>query len=328
MRLHQDAAKRSGSGTRSGTERPLVNATVKRRDEIATMELPDVFTAVRPSIVAFASRLVRKKDPSAPLLPQFIGTGFFVDRRGLVATNRHVVEALRALPIHPEEGYPAAMALVFTESARGDGGSEVGCMGVGIRQYWPLTTFNAPEYYYGDPLPDVAWVQLEVQEVPPLELSAEPWVIKVGTSVATAGFPLGDAALTAYKSINQITPTLRHGIVSSVFPFPCAHPHGFTIDVTSQGGASGSPIFLASQPTVVGLLHAGFDGTNFTFAVPGSILKGALDSLLQTVTINLDGVKTLEALKARGIQPFEWQRRRTSAAPDGSEVDGTPSGRG
>lgn len=280
------------------------------------MELTEVFTAVRPSIVAFASRRVRKRGPDDPLLPELLGTGFFIDRRGLVATNRHVVEALQALPVHPVEGYPAAMALVFTDIQYDDSGSEAGLMAVGIRQYWPLTTFAAPEHYRGDPLPDLAWVQLEVQDVPALELAVEPWVIRVGTSIATAGFPLGDSAMTPYRSINQITPTLRHGIVSSVFPFPCAHPHGFTIDAASQGGQSGSPIFLADRPSVVGLLHAGFDGTNITFAVPVSILGGALESLLQSISVNVEGVQTLASLKARGIKPFQWERRLTAAAPD------------
>ncbi len=56
-------------------------------------------------------------------------------------------------------------------------------------------------------------------------------------------------------------------------------------------------------------------------------LRGALESLLQSVSINLDGVQTLDALKGRGIKPFEWERRLTAAAPDGREVDKTPSGR-
>jgi hypothetical protein len=34
------------------------------------------------------------------------------------------------------------------------------------------------------------------------------------------------------------------------------------------GGESGSPIFLADSPAVVGLLHAGFDHTNITIALP------------------------------------------------------------
>ena len=127
------------------------------------MELTDVFAAVRPSIVAFASRRVLRRDSSKPLLPRFIGTGFFVDQRGLVATNRHVVEALRDLPSHPELGYPAAMALVSTAIESDPSGQSAGLMDVDIREYWPLTTFQEPEHYYGDPLPDLAFVQLEIR---------------------------------------------------------------------------------------------------------------------------------------------------------------------
>jgi S1-C subfamily serine protease len=212
-----------------------------------------------------------------------------------------VVDALRALPPNPEPGEAAAIALVFTEIKTGNSGHAGGAIAATIRGYWPLTNFKAPEFYYGDPLPDVAFVHLNVRGVPPLELATEPWAARVGTRIATAGFPLGDAPLTAYGAVNQITPVLRHGIISSVFPFPCPYPHGFTVDILTQGGASGSPIFLTDSPRVVGLLYAGFDGTNLTFAVPSEILKGALDSLLGSTSIDLEGVPTLQELTASAL---------------------------
>jgi S1-C subfamily serine protease len=61
------------------------------------MTLPDVYEQVRPAIVAFISRLVVHKKGDAPAFPSIIGTGFFIDPRGIVATNRHVIDELQKL---------------------------------------------------------------------------------------------------------------------------------------------------------------------------------------------------------------------------------------
>jgi len=78
------------------------------------MELLDTFEAVRPSIVAFASRLSITRQPGTkPILPPIIGTGFVVDSRGWVATNRHVTDVLRSLPPNPKTGAHSAVAVVW-----------------------------------------------------------------------------------------------------------------------------------------------------------------------------------------------------------------------
>jgi hypothetical protein len=105
---------------------------------------------------------------------------------------------------------------------------------------------------------------------------------------------MGNAALTIYGSINSITPLLRHGIVSSVFPFPCPTPHGFTTDIMTQGGESGSPIFLPDRPVVVGLLHAGFDNTNVTIALPSLMVAETYRGIRERVEYDFNGVPTLE----------------------------------
>jgi hypothetical protein len=58
------------------------------------------------------------------------------------------------------------------------------------------------------------------------------------------------------KKINQMTPFVRRGIVSSVYPFSIPQPHGFTIDIMQQGGSSGSPIFYADRPEVIGMMSS------------------------------------------------------------------------
>jgi hypothetical protein len=57
-----------------------------------------LYEAVRPALVGFASRVVQG---GLPKFRHIIGTGFVVDERGIVATNRPVVDALMQLPPYP-----------------------------------------------------------------------------------------------------------------------------------------------------------------------------------------------------------------------------------
>jgi hypothetical protein len=47
-------------------------------------------------------------------------------------------------------------------------------------------------------------------------------------------YPMGTLPLTALGKLNQVSPFIRHGIVSSVFPMPAALPHGFTTDIIQR----------------------------------------------------------------------------------------------
>jgi hypothetical protein len=131
--------------------------------------------------------------------------------------------------------------------------------------------------------------------VPALELATDLHTLDIGMPIATAGFALGHHALTGYGKVLQLTPMLRHGIVSSLYPFPCPSPHGFTVDIMTQGGESGSPIFMPDSPVVVGLLYSGFDGTNITVALPAPVLSASLNNYLATVPLELSGVPTLQS---------------------------------
>ncbi len=83
--------------------------------------LSDTFSTIRRSIVAFASLAVVTKRGRQPSFPSLIGTGFVVDTRGIVATNRHVVRALEKLPNNPATGVGSAIALTFSEVQQEDG---------------------------------------------------------------------------------------------------------------------------------------------------------------------------------------------------------------
>lgn len=247
--------------------------------------------------MAFASKVVVTRSKKAPLFPTIIGTGFVVDSRGLVATNRHVVRAMEKLPANPKTGESAAFALAFSNVEMGPDGTSMKVVSIGIRRWDKLTTFGGDEQFYGQPLPDLAFVQLNVSGIPAMSLASEAGSWEVGTSIATAGFPLGKDALAIYGRVNQVAPILRLGIIASVFPFPCPRPHGFTIDVMTLGGESGSPIFRASDGTVVGLLHAGFNGTNITLSLPSWLIAQAFEHYLASAPLDFTTVPTFEEVQ-------------------------------
>ncbi len=272
--------------------------------------ISSIFTAVRPSIVALGSRFARANPDAAPIFPDILGTGFVVDSRGLIVTNRHVAQALLDLPRHPETGQSAAMAVLFDDVRQVEGQDVLGLSMLDIKHYMLLTEFTWTAEYYGDPLPDIALLQLNAQNLPALELVTEPGSWEVGAQITTLGYAMGREAMVIYNRINQVTPFLRSGIISSVFPFPMSKPHGFTIDSMSQGGQSGSPILRTDAPKVLGLLHAGFDGTNITLAVPSHIVAAAVAKMLELNQFHFDGVPTIQELRTRasGRRDFSWDK--------------------
>jgi len=132
---------------------------------------------------------------------------------------------------------------------------------------------------------------------------------------------MGDVPLTVLGKLNQASPFIRHGIVSSVFPCPTALPHGFTIDVVQQGGSSGSPILRAADGVVVGMMSSGVQevrstqsqqatltytlNTNISIAEPAHIIQRALDEFRKSQPINIEKLPTLAERRAKYPKPDE-----------------------
>ena len=274
---------------------------------------------MRPGVVALISRAAHSQiGAPKPTFPDIIGTGFFVDKRGIIATNRHVVESLEQLPKHPSTGRVTAAAIVFLEPRRRDGGTVVGCLFIDVENYWVLGNFQAASRWYGEIDPDLAFVQLRATDTPALKLDERTGLVRAGIDIGTAGFPMGSSAITLHGNITQVMPMLRRGIISSVFPFQAPLPHGFTIDAMVQPGASGSPVFLTDEPTVVGMLSAvmrdtatgtfsseepSFSGmlsiplsTNISIALPSHLIAKALRDLDATGAIRDTGMPTMTSL--------------------------------
>src|SRR5437879_1289916 len=120
--------------------------------------LTKTYADVRRSIVAFGSKTLVSKSTKVPAFPTIIGTGFVVDERGLVVTNRHVVRALEKLPAHPKTGESAAFALGCSDVKAALGGVCMNVVFIGLRRWDKLTSFTGKKdpHYYGEPLPDMA----------------------------------------------------------------------------------------------------------------------------------------------------------------------------
>lgn len=253
---------------------------------------------IRPGIVAFIHKYIPVEEPQAatPPFPPIIGTGFVVSENGIVATNAHVVRAFGRVfrpEDAPQDEWPV-QALLFHLTDAGMVEIPLDILGVA-----PVSGFQPGKVYYGPKKgPDLAFVHVKAHGLPMLQIDSETQV-EEGMTVCTAGFPMGTDALTAPGWLHQITPTLQSGIVSAVMPFVCKTPHAFSINVMTQGGASGSPVFLAETGGVVGVLYAGlheFDialdektvfrtPTTVSYVVPAHYVAKSFESIIQNPNI-------------------------------------------
>jgi S1-C subfamily serine protease len=264
------------------------------------MGLPETFSIIRPSVVALGSRFAPSSDEAPPHFPPVFGTGFVIDGRGIVCTNRHVVQILE------EQPPGSAIAVVFPEFDETHGQP---VLFRGVRAWSVLHEFSSSGPFYGEDLPDIAFVQIDVQGLRPLEFAPDPGTLRIGRSVATAGFGMGAAPIVTFGKVTQLTPLLRHGVISSVYPCPCPLPDGFTIDVMTQGGESGSPVFLPDEPKVVGMVAGGFGNTNITVCLPGHILHESIRAAMSD-KLDFRGVPCLSDLLERSEKDskIEWMQ--------------------
>jgi S1-C subfamily serine protease len=237
--------------------------------------LTELYESKSSCVVAFINRIKRLPQGSPPIFPDICGTGFQIDSDGVVVTNRHVVDAIESFGVNPKAGGHAAGAvLLFVEKHKG-----CQLLNVDIARTAFVETFSSSEEWYGQPVPDIGFVQLKLRETPLLELATEDFAIRPGMQISTIGYPMGTFPLTLHGKVSQVSPFIRHGIVSSVYPFPTANPHGFTIDIMQQGGSSGSPIFGPDNKRVIGMMWGGVPATNISLAESAHIIDGALKDL-------------------------------------------------
>jgi len=275
-----------------------------------------LFSDISPSVLGFVTKL--SVGPSKPHFPEILGTGFFVHPSGLAVTNRHMIDVFNQLPLHPKTGESPLAAVSFFPADDGHGWE---MLILDVLASFPLAKFSSSDKWYGETTPDIGFVQCDVREVPALMLATDKCYLRVGMEIATIGYPMGTLPLTALGKLNQASPFIRHGIVSSLFPCPTALPHGFTIDIMQQGGSSGSPILRAADGVVVGMMSSGVlewrvahsqqvslqysVNTNISIAEPAHIIKKALDEFHNTRSIQVEKLPTLAELRAKYPKPDE-----------------------
>jgi len=242
--------------------------------------LAQAFEAVRPSVVAFMPSVIQRARTEHGEVFPIIGTGLILDD-GLVVTNAHVVDALIGLPRPPNfpKGEFPFVAVLFHPVKPGDNAA---ISGESIAEV-PLEVFGifrvegliprGKGTYYGPEKPDFNVVCVKAKALPKAELEPNTSCLVEGVEVGTIGYPMGTEALRAPGWFHQFGPFLQRGIVSAILPTRCRSPHSFVINLLSMGGASGSPVFLAENGRVVGILNAGLTEIRPTFSQVGEQLQ-------------------------------------------------------
>lgn len=128
-------------------------------------------------------------------MPHIIGTGFVVDARGVIATNRHVVEAIQneSEELHWGESRPEAVS--FVPRQRSNQPTILRWIYASIEGFRFVTSFHDEGTWHGSPVPGIGFLKIGVRNLPALPLASTDYYVRIGMQVAMIGFPLGTQIL-------------------------------------------------------------------------------------------------------------------------------------
>lgn len=213
----------------------------------------DVFSRIRRSVVAIV-----KAPPIVPGQPFdlkqiFIaGSGFYVDKSGLVITAGHVVDKLvAAIQQSQATGTVPEMPQVLAHGPIQQSGNTVS-WGYFLS---PVASIFRPTAF------DLAVLRTNVDGDAAKAICAVEFATSQcaeGDHVATCGYPFGmelHAQITG--GIPTIVPSFSQGVVSALLPhhaIPAAGQKRFQIHAMISGGNSGGPVFDPYSGRVVGVI--------------------------------------------------------------------------
>ncbi len=215
----------------------VVTISIKKTQRLPTLSLEDFFNS---------RFFALEKQQELQEIQRNIGTGFVVNNRGLIITNKHVVADTEA-------------------------------------SYFVIDKDNN-EYLvqkiYRDPANDLAIIQIEEKTLPPLKLGNSDqvkvgeWVVAIGTALGelrhtvTAGVVSGlGRGITAGDAYGRAVESLENVIQT---------------DAAINPGNSGGPLLNLSGE-VIGINTAVTSGAeNIGFAIPINVVKSSLENFNQT----------------------------------------------
>ena len=198
-------------------------------------ELPDTIARIKPSIVAIGTYQRTRRPPNL-----IKATGFVVGNGRMVATNAHVVPGRSSIE-HGER------------------------LAIYVRDGDAIRRFGA-RVLAVDKLHDTALLAIDGPALPPLTLATDQ-IVKEGQKIAFTGFPIG--------LVLGVYPVTHTGIISALTPIASPALRSKQLDVrlvrslkkggwvlqldaTAYPGNSGSPVYVPTTGTVIGILSSTF----------------------------------------------------------------------
>jgi hypothetical protein len=209
----------------------------------------EIIRSVKDSTVAIGIVNLETKKPH-----RLCGSGFMVDKIGIIATANHVIEDCKKSQTYAEaDGFRTLPAMFRPVNAK-EG------FHFDVASFENFSHITFPDRDQNFPMSDPDIVFCKVSGPVPNNLSflkiKKPEKINVFDELIMCGFPSGEDTLDVKGEIFGIrySPILQRGHVACLLPFDDAElPYGIQTDIIGTGGSSGSPIADPISGEVIGI---------------------------------------------------------------------------